>query len=75
MEMKELVFKIEKLTNKAKVINSFQEVFFQAIFRGEPLPENYEWAYAEFCQITENMAQNMEALQLCAFEFLKEDNY
>ena len=39
MEIKELAFKIEELTNKAKVINSFQEVFFQAIFRWEPLPE------------------------------------
>ena len=75
MEIKELAFKIEELTNKAKVINSFQEVFFQAIFRGEPLPDNYEWAYAEFCQITESMAQNMETLQQCTFKLLKELNY
>ena len=51
MSFKELVFTIEELSYDVREIYNFQQVFYEAIFRGEPTPESYEWAFHVFGKI------------------------
>ncbi len=68
MSFKELAFTIEELSYDAREIDSFQQVFFEAIFHGEPTPDGYEWAFHAFGKITASMANQMAQLRERLFE-------
>lgn len=73
MSIKELAFKVEDMSYDAREVNSMQEVLFQAIFRGEPTPEPYEWAFGAFGKMTESMFEKLEVLREEMFELISDD--
>lgn len=70
MSFRELAFAIEELSYDAREIDSYQEVFFEAIFHGEPTPDGYEWAFHAFGKTTATLAQKIAELRELLFERL-----
>lgn len=70
-ELKGMAFEVEDISYEARTINSMQEVLFQAIFRGEPTPEVYEWAFSAFGEMTENMFKHISMLRDNMFKVIE----
>ena len=72
MTVKQLAHQIEEIAQSIKVISSFGEVFFHAFFRSDSTPEGYEWAFAYFCKMSKDVAEDMRELEETAFSLLAE---
>ena len=73
MKISEIASTIEELSYDARTINSIQEVFFQAIFRGETTPESFDWAFDAFGKFTFCFSNKMAKLRDDIYEQMSEE--
>lgn len=73
MNISEIASTIEDLSYDARTINSIQEVFFQAIFRGETTPESFDWAFDAFGKFTFSFSNKMAQFRDDIYEQMSEE--
>ncbi|MEY8299287.1 MAG: hypothetical protein ACLRJC_06300 [Emergencia timonensis] len=73
MKISEIASTIEELSYDARTINSIQEVFFQAIFRGETTPESFDWAFDAFGKFAFCFSNKMAKLRDDTYEQMSKE--
>lgn len=71
MSMKEMVFKIEKLSNEMEKVHSLQNTLFEAIYKGDNDVSIYEWAFVALGDLTFSTLGELTELTNKAFELLR----
>lgn len=73
MSISEIASVVEELSYDARTIDSIQQVFFQAIFRGETTPESFDWAFDAFGKFTFKFSDKMAKLRDDIYEQMSEE--
>ena len=73
MSISEIASTIEELSYDARTIDSIQQVFFQAIFRGETTTESFDWAFDAFGKLTFSFSNKMAQLRDDIYERMSEE--